>query len=293
MGIEAMSNPDTKRVFRDFTDRLKLLIQKRPDLITITLSNIFTMRLIGNKTHGDLAEIGIMEFVNQYMYDFHSVHVGKELYRAKTQEEDITITNDLTQETFPVSLKAYGVGPLQLSTDKDTLMFKRLKQEKTRKISGNDIRKILNDPAFALFYQVNVLPLIYDEKQQKCNIMVFDAEKAKDSVASIQLEDQQSSASKGKGRIHPVFRFYDKNDRYICEVRYGDKAANALQRGLWTHTKNGEHYFDSISGGWVDYSHNLVLVELFSHALVSESTAHTQALSVLKENIDTLCRNRN
>jgi hypothetical protein len=26
----------------------------------------FTMRLIGNKTHGDLAEIGIMEFVNQY-----------------------------------------------------------------------------------------------------------------------------------------------------------------------------------------------------------------------------------
>jgi len=123
--------------------------------------------------------------------------------------------------------------------------------------------------------------------------MVFDAEKAKDSVASIQLEDQQSSASKGKGRIHPVFRFYDKNNRYIYEVRYGDKAANALQRGLWTHTKNGEHYFDSISGGWVDYSHNLVLVELFSHALVFESTAHTQALSVLKENIDTLCRNRN
>jgi hypothetical protein len=25
------------------------------------------MRLIGNKTHGDLAEIGIMEFVNQYL----------------------------------------------------------------------------------------------------------------------------------------------------------------------------------------------------------------------------------
>jgi hypothetical protein len=59
---------NTKHAFRDFTDRLKLLIQKRPDLITITLSNIFTMRLIGNKTHGDLAEIGIMEFVNQFLY---------------------------------------------------------------------------------------------------------------------------------------------------------------------------------------------------------------------------------
>ncbi|MDR3108589.1 MAG: hypothetical protein LBU65_02715, partial [Planctomycetaceae bacterium] len=58
---------NAKKAFRDFTYRLKLLIQKRPDLITITLSNIFTMRLIGNKTHGDLAEIGIMEFVNQYL----------------------------------------------------------------------------------------------------------------------------------------------------------------------------------------------------------------------------------
>jgi len=129
-----MSVTDARRAFKDFADRLKLLIQKRPDLITTTLSNIFTMRLIGNKTHGDLAEIGIMEFVNQYMYDFKSVHVGKDLYRAKSQEEDITVTNDLTKETFPISLKAYGVGPLQLSTDKDSLMFTRLEQEKARKI---------------------------------------------------------------------------------------------------------------------------------------------------------------
>jgi hypothetical protein len=287
-----MPPSDTKRAFKDFTNRLKLLIQKRPELITITLSNIFTMRLIGNKTHGDLAEIGIMEFVNQFMYDFHSVHVGKDLYRAKSQEEDITVTNGLTKETFPISLKAYGTGPLQLSTDKDVLMFNRLKQEKTRKISGDKIKKILNDPAFLSFYQVNVLPLIYDEKKQKCNIMVFDAEKAKKSIATISLEDQQDTAPKGRGRIHPVFRFYDKHDRYICEVRYGGKDANALQRGLWTHTKNGEHYFDSISDGWIDYSHNLVLVELFSHALVSESTAHSKALSILKENIDTLRRNK-
>lgn len=89
---------NTKRAFREFTDRLKLLVKKRPDLITLTLSNIFTMRLIGNKTHGDLAEIGIAEFINQYMYDFQSVHVGKDLYRAKSQEEDITVTNDLTKE---------------------------------------------------------------------------------------------------------------------------------------------------------------------------------------------------
>jgi len=66
--------------YKDFTSRLKLMASKFPDLITTTLSNIFTMRLIGNKTHGDLAEIAIAEFINQYMYDFRSIHVGKDLY---------------------------------------------------------------------------------------------------------------------------------------------------------------------------------------------------------------------
>jgi hypothetical protein len=277
----------TKQIFRDFTNRLKLLIQKRPDLITIALSNIFTMRLIGNKTHGDLAEIGIMEFINQFMYDFHSVHVGKDLYRAKSQE-DITVTNELTKETFPVSLKAYGIGPLQLSTDKNSLMFSRLEKEKKRIIEGKTVTDILNEPAFIPFHQVNVLPLIYDEKLQKCNIMVFDSEKANYSVTKIVLEDGSESNGKGKGRLHPCYRFYDKQGHYICEVRYGGASANALQRGLWTHSKNGSGYFDSISGGWIDYSHNLILVQLFSHALIAHSTAHEQALTVLKKDIDSL-----
>src|SRR5437867_4885279 len=88
--------------YKDFTSRLKLLISKHPLLITTTLSNIFTMRLIGNKTHGDLAEIGIAEFINQYMYDFRSTHVGKDLFRKKSREEDITIKNEVSGVTFPV-----------------------------------------------------------------------------------------------------------------------------------------------------------------------------------------------
>ena len=120
---------DTAAVYKDFTTRLKLLVSKHPTLITTTLSNIFTMRLIGNKTHGDLAEIAIAEFINQYMYDFRSVHVGKDLYRAKSQEEDIKIINEITKAEFPVSLKAYGDGPLQLSTDKTSSMFPRLQLE--------------------------------------------------------------------------------------------------------------------------------------------------------------------
>lgn len=96
---------DQKTAYKEFIRRLNLLLSKYPELITTTLSNIFTMRLIGNKTHGDLAEIAIAEFINQYMYDFKSIHVGKDLYRAKQHEEDIKVINQIDNIEFPVSLK--------------------------------------------------------------------------------------------------------------------------------------------------------------------------------------------
>jgi len=266
--------------YRDFTSRLKLLIRKNPELITRSLSNIFTMRLIGNKTHGDLAEIGMVEFINQYMYDFKSVHVGKDLYRAKKHEEDIKIINEITKVEFPVSLKAYGDGPLQLSTDKNSLMFPKL--EKMGKVieDQNSIAALWDDPAFAEFSTINVLPLIYDEKKKRCNILVFNYETARRQVVRVVCEDE------GKRRKHPVFRFYDARGGYVCEVRYGSATANALQRGLWTNTKNALPYFDSVTNGWIDYSHNPVLVKLFSHALVATSKGHEAALVKLKEDIE-------
>ena len=268
--------------YKEFTARLKLFISKHPGLITTTLSNIFTMRLIGNKTHGDLAEIAIAEFINQYMYDFRSLHVGKDLYRAKSREEDITITNEITKDQFPVSLKAYGDGPLQLSTDKSCLMYPRLMLEGSEVITGRErIDAIFSDKAFAAF-DINVLPLIYDEKKQRCNILVFDYDAARKKTAKV------VRASEGSGRKHPVFRFYDAAGDYICEVRYGNATANALQRGLWTHTKNAIKHFDSITSGWVSYSHNLVLVKLFSHALVSTSVGHIAALAEVKKDIEML-----
>lgn len=270
--------------YRDFTKRLKVLISKRPDLITITLSNIFTMRLIGNKTHGDLAEIAIAEFINQYMYDFRSVHVGKDLYRAKSREEDIKVINEITQAEFPISLKAYGDGPLQLSTDKAFRMFPRLEKAGAEISEQSRIESIFADPAFSDFGSLNVLPLIYDEKQKRCNIMVFDYEKAKRNTALIKR------AERGRGREHPVYRFYDRSDNYICEVRYGGASANALQRGLWTHTKKAFAYFDSLTNGWVDYSHNQTLVRLFSGALVASQEGHAKALDRIAEDIEQLKR---
>jgi hypothetical protein len=265
--------------YNDFTNRLKLLASKYPDLITTTLSNIFTMRLIGNKTHGDLAEIAIAEFINQYMYDFRSIHVGKDLYRAKSHEEDITIINEVTKAKFPVSLKAYGDGPLQLSTDKYSRMFPRLQKESADVTSKETIATIFNDPAFEEFSHINVLPLIYNEKKQRCNILVFDYGLAIKQTARIVRADQ------GRGRKHPVYRFYDGDGDYVCEVRYGGAAANALQRGLWTNTKNGLKYFNSVTSGWIDYSHNKILVQLFSHALVSSSAGHESALEKIREDI--------
>ncbi len=274
---------DAKMAYKDFTDRLKLLIEKRPDLITTTLSNIFTMRLIGNKTHGDLAEVAMAEFINQYMYDFQAEHVGKDLYRAKSKEEDIKILNEITNIEFPISLKAYGDGPLQLSTDKEAIMFPRLEQEKSDLITGGDLKNVLNDPVFSDFEEINILPLIYNEKKKQCNILVFNYIKAKNNTVRIERQDKTTHKRK-----HPVYKFYDSDGKYVCEIRYGDATANALQRGLWTHTKNGIKYFDSITGGWIDYSHNHILVELFSHALVSSSPSHQKALEKIKEDIEAL-----
>ena len=266
--------------YKDFTARLRLLISKNPHLVTTTLSNIFTMRLIGNKTHGDLAEIGIAEFINQFMYDFKAFHVGKDLYRAKEHEEDIKIVNEVTKAEFPVSLKAYGDGPLQLSTDKNFQMFPLLKSFGAE-IEGKSLAKLWAQPVFSDFGELNVLPLIYDEKKQRCNILVFDSELARKRISRIALEDV------GHGRKHPVFKFYDGGGDYVCEVRYGSATANALQRGLWTHTKNGLKYFESVTNGWIDYAHNLVLVRLFSHALVATSKGHEAALEILKKDIET------
>ena len=270
--------------YKDFTERLKLLIGKNPNLITTTLGNIFTMRLVGNKTHGDLAEIAIAEFINQYMYDFRSTHVGKDLYRAKSREEDIKVINEMTNVEFPVSLKAYGDGPLQLSTDKNFRMFPRLEQEGSEVKGRQAVRKVLQDPAFTEFRSVNVLPLVYNEKKQRCNILVFDYDRALSETVRLVKEARK------KGRKHPVYRFYDTSGDYVCEVRYGGTAANALQRGLWTHTKNGLKYFDSLTGGWIEYAHNKVLVQLFSHALVSSEAGHESALAEVRQDISRLKR---
>ena len=277
--------------YKDFKERFKLLASKHRHLIVNTLSNIFTMRLIGNKTHGDLAEIGIAEFINQFMYDFKSIHVGKDLFRAKEREEDIMIINEVTKTQFPVSLKAYGDGPLQLSTDSYQKMFPYLEKQGNDIKSKKKIGEIFASQVFSDFNNINVMPLIYNEKEKRCNIMIFDSEKAiKNTARILYIGKGENFGSKktGKSRMHPIFMFLDDENNYICEIRYGGASANALQRGLWTNTKNATHYFDSITNGWIDYSHNHTLVKLFSLALNSTEKSHKEANIILQKDIDRL-----
>ena len=277
--------------YKDFKKRFKLLASKHRHLVVNTLSNIFTMRLIGNKTHGDLAEIGIAEFINQFMYDFKSIHVGKDLFRTKEREEDIVIINDVTKMQFPVSLKAYGDGPLQLSTDSNQKMFPYLEKQGKDIKSKKKIAEIFASLAFSDFNNINVMPLIYNETKKRCNIMIFDHEKAiKNTARILYIGKGGSFGSKktSKSRMHPIFMFLDDENNYICEIRYGGASANALQRGLWTNTKNATPYFDSITNGWIDYSHNHTLVKLFSLALNSTEESHKEANNILQKDIDRL-----
>ena len=64
--------------------------------------------------------------------------------------------------------------------------------------------------------------------------------------------------------------------------------SNALQRGLWTHTKNAENYFNSLTNGWIPYEHNETLVKLFRLALNSTKLGHIDANKVLQADIDNI-----
>lgn len=289
--------------FNKFMKQLELLVAKNPNLITATMGNIFTMRLLGNKTHGDLAEVGMTEFINQYMKGYTAHHVGKQNYRSKKKEEDILVVSKKSGKKIAISLKAYGHGNLQLSTDKNNTMFSLLKKRGARLSSKRDIERILKSKPFAAALRLHILLLIYKEttanKRKPNNI---NAKKSKPSNTNqynigvldlrrvfrdVKLIERVNPVGRRK---HPIYRFKAKDGSYLFEVRYGGKRANALQRGLWTHTKHAVRYFDSLSNGWIDYSHNLVLRELFSHALIANENGHVAALKKLKRSVQSVKR---
>ena len=280
------------------------MANKHPNLLENTLANIFSTRIIGNKTHGDLAEIGLTEFINRFMYDYECIHVGKEAYRKKKQEEDIAvreIINNPDKLYIPISLKAYGIGYLQLSTDKSSQMYNYLSGLKLNDITeAQQIQKF-----FYYIPQSNILPLIYKENKitekhpdlsGECNILIFDTSKAATDTKRIVFIDQAQEfdfntgkvvpQTSGKQRKYPIFMFLNSHNKYICEVRYGNKAANALQRGWWSNTKKASNYFTSICKDWITYNERKDLIKLIEQALNSSILGQQKANVILKRDID-------
>ena len=169
--------------------------------------------------------------------------------------------------------------PLQLSTDKEFRMFPRLEKEDGDIEGKRNVKRVLSDSVFSDFHNINILPLIYDEKSQRCNILVFDYRRAESETVRILREME------GRGRKTRFFGFTVRKMIIFAKCVTETQPPMLCERGLWTHTKKGLEYFDSITNGWIDYSHNDVLVALFSHALVASRSGHIKAIEKIKEDI--------
>lgn len=267
----------TKTSFDTFLDSFAESFKEKEFVIHDVLANVFSMRIIGNKTHGDLAEIALTEYINQHVDGFSAKHTGKEKFRAKESEEDIRVKNLKTSDDIPISIKTYGSGPLQLSTNKDSSMFTYLQKHiGEQEISDKkEIKEVLSQPCFADFSEVNVLPLTYNESKMAFKVIVFDLKKAYESVRHINFIAPRKL---GKKKTFPIYKFYDKDKNYIFEVRYGDAKANALQRGMWTHTENAKPFFRKLLSG--TYTINEPLINLVSKILAAPKSKHEEILKL-------------
>lgn len=266
--------------FDTFLTKFEQSFKFHPSVIHRVLANVFSMRIIGNKTHGDLAEIALTEYINQFVEGFSARHTGKEKFRAKEFEEDIRVKDLRSGTEFPISVKTYGSGPLQLSTNKDSSMFTYLQQTVGKGEISNltEIKKILAHPSFANFSGVNVLPLIYNENKLSFKVMVFELQRAYDSVCHIRYFPPRKL---GKKKTFPIYKFYDNKGEYVFEVRYGDVKANALQRGMWTQTEHAKSYFKFLLDG--TYVINEPLINVISKILVSSKDDHEKILKMFPQ----------
>lgn len=264
-------------------DRLAIARAENQPTFDAPFINALSMREFGNKTHGDMLEIAFVELLNSELFpDIAARHVGKERYRADGAEEDVLAWFVRTPDNrLDLSLKAYGSGDLQLATNSNgsmSLLLTSLVGD-TPNVSATTnralIARILASPPFAEFRaNTNTIAAIYTEQEltiaslreladfdtdgmgkrelqsrlveqgieplnRSFQIMSFNTTEAFNSVVRISYQLGEG----GRGTARPRWRFYDREGVRIMEVRYGRAGANALQRGLWTHTVNANSYF--------------------------------------------------
>jgi hypothetical protein len=151
------------------------------------------------------------------------------------------LLKNMSLNIIEMSLKCYGEGPLQLYTDANHEIFpylstfiddKKIETNLTKK----QIDEIRNSAIFNKVKKKKVIVLNYSEKNNNFSLLTTNINNFLDQVYTITYYPT-------KGKNFEIFKFYDIESNYICEVRYGGPKANALQRGVWTNTKRNKNTF--------------------------------------------------
>lgn len=161
-----------------------------------------------------------------------------------TNKKDIKVKiHDLLMEKLSkieiesLSLKCYGEGPLQLNTNSNSSLINECLSHVVNGVetSQNLPLTILESEAFSSLRLSNekILAVIYNETDFTYSVILIDINDLLNKVNKIIYTPK---IKKQNSFTYEIVKFYDKDDKYIFEVRYGKKNANALQRGLWTKT---------------------------------------------------------
>ena len=166
-----------------------------------------------------------------------------------------------------VSLKCYGKGPLQLTTSSDGKLIDICFSNVPNINVETEIPvSILDTEPFQVIKDDGPLSCIYDEKRMKYSLLKVKIGSMYNKVSKIIYYPR---IQKKKGFTYQIFKFFDNNENYLFEVRYGKKDANALQRGLWTKTETEKNEAFNYIIFDETYEVNISFLNEFRESLIS------------------------
>lgn len=153
----------------------------------------------------------------------------------------------MKENIIEMSLKCYGEGSLQLYTDANHEIFPYLMNfiddEKIEKqLSNEEINEIKCSNLFDKVRNKKVLVLKYSEKKYSFSLLTTNIDNFLSRINSVKYTPRVFGKGK-KVKNFEIFKFYDIDNNYVFEVRYGGSGSNALQRGIWTNTEKSQDNF--------------------------------------------------
>jgi hypothetical protein len=227
-----------KKYFRSKSFDADLVISKNNNVNAEEYA--FIKNAINKIETSEITKDFLTEICNNYK-QFNVSKIWKNRDYSELSNFLITLLNEMNTSIIEISLKCYGIDNIQLYTDANHEIFPYLSKfidnkEKNMFISLSDVEKIKKSNLFK--NKINgkkILILKYNENENNFSLLSTNMDNFLSDIYSIEFIP---SISRQKGK-YDIFKFYDINNNYIFEVRYGGKKANALQRGIWSDmTKN-------------------------------------------------------